>query len=157
MEELTDKMILLKKLIQKDRTRLEYYIRLGRLKKIETEQGFAVLREDVVDALSKKNRGKRTGTPIDLSKPSKINCLYRKIRDMNDLNRRICLSNSLHLKRYIDENDYLRINLKEYIAPQIRVLASKLEMKESEVFGALFDLIYEKYKELEPIGDEENG
>lgn len=145
-DEFTEDMILFKDLKESDKQRLYYYSRTNRLKIYSTPQGKAVKKQDVVD-LGRDDIAKgRKGLPLDLSTPSKINCLYRRIRDMNENNKRACLANYLKLKRYIDEKGFVRINLREYITPQIKILANKLEVKESEIFSAIYDIIYDKYQ-----------
>lgn len=92
-----------------------------------------------------QHHDKKKGYEVDLSGNEKINCLYRLFKNMNKYNKDSVQKDN-RLTRYYNEEGYACINLKEYIKPQLKLLAKKLECKEYEIFQPLYDIIYEKYK-----------
>lgn len=130
-----------------DRTRTDGTIQKAKLQKIKTPKGISVKKDELIKVLESENRGanpSKKGFQIDLSNPSKINCLYRRLTDMNDSNKKCCQRDN-KLPRYVDEENYMCINLKDYIAPQIRLIAKKLECKEYRVFSAIYEILKEMY------------
>ena len=130
-----------------DKKRADGSILKARLERIKTPRGIGVRKKDLLKILESEFRGRnpyKTGFEIDLSKPSKINCLYRRLTDMNKSNRQCCQRDN-KLQRYVDEENYMCINLKDYIEPQIKLIAKKLECKEYKVFSAIYEVLKEMY------------
>lgn len=147
MEETKNKIdfsnyILLKKLKESERVRAYKFIKMGLLTKEKTPQGFAVDKTELAKQVSKTMIGsklERGGFQIDLSSPSRLNCLYKRFADMNAKNKIACQNGKL--PRYVDEKGFLCINLKDYIKPQVELIAKKLECKPIEVYNNMFELI----------------
>lgn len=83
---------------------------------------------------------------IDLSTNARINCLYKRLTGMNTKNKQACQKDN-RLTRYVDECNFTCINIKDYIKPQIKLIAQKLECKENLVFAKLYELIEDIYKQ----------
>lgn len=135
--------ILLKQLTPNERRKAEYYVKIGRLEKEKTEHGMAVDRNKYLSAIEHASISRKIengGYRIDLSTPSKMNCLYRRLADMSKHNRDCCRTDS-GLPRYVDENGYTCINLKDYIRPQVQLIAKKLECRPVEISNAIFEVI----------------
>lgn len=119
----------------------------GKLKKYNTDKGIGFSKSEFIELQKtlKKGRPIKNAYRIDLSVPSKINCLYRHLAEMNKSNKECCQKNN-KLQRYLDENGKVYINIKDYIYPQIKLIAKKLECKQSLVASKISDLIQELYK-----------
>ena len=155
-------LIVLCELTNSEYVRILYYTKLPKdnicyLEKIKTPRGYAVYADALTRVLNTETRGrkKRTrGYRIDLSTPSKINCLYRRIASMNKRNKDYCESGRLDIPKYVAEDDYLYINLLDYCKPQIIQLARKLECKPHKVKACLFDLLHSQYVKERKINKE---
>lgn len=145
----SENILILKMLDKKAYKRVYHYISTGAIEKIKTPQGIGVDAEKLQQLLETENRGTKTkkkGYAIDLSVSSKINCLYRRLATMNKYNKDNCQKDN-RLTRYVDQDNYMCINLKEYLKPQIKLIAKKLEIKEYKVFDAIYDLVHKLYLE----------
>ena len=144
-------LIVLRDLDINDYQKINYYIKNGRIKEVKTPRGKAVSVEDLALAIEtkyeKKQKPKVEGYKIDLSSPSRLNSIYRRLANMNDSNRDICQKDN-KLKRYVDECGFACINLKDYCKPQIKLLAKKLECKESDIVAGIFDVLHKKYLKI---------
>ena len=145
-----DDYILLKELDYNSRKKIEHRLRQKQLNRYITSKGVAINKAEYLKVYERETRGRTpkviNGYQIDLSQPSRMNVLYRRFVDMNKKNQNFCKCDN-RLPRYVDQNGYACINLKDYIRPQIKQLASKLECKEYQVAGALFDLMIKLHKE----------
>lgn len=141
----TEDILILKELSGKEYGRIYNHINKGHLERVFTDKGIGVYKDKLLALLSAdETRGRkadRKAIKIDTSMPSKLNCLYKKLTDMNETNRNCCQRDN-KLPRYVDQNNCVCINLKDYIKPQISLLAKKLECKQQDIFGALFELIH---------------
>lgn len=139
------KLLLLKSLDTVTYERIYYYIKTKQIKSIKTPRGIAVDKAKLANLLIQKptRRIPKGDFSINLSETSKLNSLFRKLIDMNEPNYRNVCKNKI--TKYIDENGDTCINMKDYIKPQVRVLAKKLEVKEYEIIGAIYDLLHKKY------------
>lgn len=132
-----------------NKTRADGSILKARLQRFKTPYGIGVKKSELMKLLESEFRGRRSqkkGYAINLSTPSKMNALYRRLVDMNETNRNCCQRDN-KLPRYVDENGYMCINLKDYIKPQLKLLAKKLECKEHQIFSAIYDLLHIMYLE----------
>lgn len=85
---------------------------------------------------------------IDLTEITKFNALYVRLNDLTDHNRIAVTSQSnKKIPRYIDQDGYTIINIMDYIEPQIKVLANKLNVRYIVVKKLLMELIQDIYKE----------
>lgn len=143
-----DDLIILNDLDSKSYNRIYYYLYKKKLKKIMTPQGIAVDKKRAIEIL-KTQRIKKTEKnvyQIDLSQHSKINSLYRRLCDMNKYNRNMALKDD-RLQRYRTEDGKKAICMTDYLAPQIKILAKKIECPKAKVMGAIFDLLHNLYLE----------
>lgn len=137
----------LKELDSTSYAKVYYYIRNGMIKKYKTEKGFEFsigeyknyITNHITDCTRKK------AYRIDTSTTAKINCLYKRFIDMDKANKELCQRDN-RLTRYIDQNGNTCINIRNYIQPQIKLLAKKLECKEKFVFAKIYELIQELHK-----------
>lgn len=149
------KLILLKELEQKDMLRIRHYTYLAdddprKIQRVKTPKGVAVYKEEVENLFKgdydKRGRNStKMGYAIDLSTPSRMNCLYRRMASMNQRNRQYCEAGTIKCKRYVAQDGWMYINLKDFCKPQIKQLAKKLECKEHEIVACLFDLLHKQY------------
>lgn len=149
-------LIVLRDLDPNSYSRIYYYIKDNRLSTINTPKGIAVNKNELQIVLStphKSGSKELKGYKIDLSTPSRMNCLYKRLASMNEYNKAICQRDN-KLTRYVDENNYVCINLKDYLKPQIKAIAKKLECKEHEITACMFDLLHSLY--LKQKGEIEN-
>ena len=123
------------------------FVKNSKLKKYKTEKGIGFSKSEFLELQKRTRKGRpiKNGYNIDLSTPSKINCLYRHLTKMNKSNKECCQNNN-RLQRYIDENGRACINIKDYVYPQIKLIAKKLECKPSLVASKISDLIQEIYQ-----------
>lgn len=136
-----------KMLTDTEKHKVMYLAKKKELTLYKTQYGRLINTQELIYALSKskiQNVPRSSGYSIDLSTSSKINCLYRRVANMNKQNRDHILKDH-SLTRYVDECGYMCINLKEYLKPQIRLIAKKLEVKESMVVSALYDELHKQY------------
>lgn len=147
-----DELIVLCELDTNTMCKLRYYTKLPitdecHIEKIKTPRGYAVKKVDVEKALNIQRKGRpcrKSGYQIDLSTPSRMNCLYKRIASMNKTNKDYCESKS-KMTKYVAQDGYLYVNIKDMCRPQIKQLAKRLECKEHEIIGCLFDLLHKKY------------
>ena len=141
--------LILKKLSTNEQANIRNRVKKGLLKLYKTQYGVAVRKDELIDVLSSKNKiitPKAQGYEIDLSTNSRINCLYRRVANMNRYNRQIVLKDN-KLTRYVDQDGYMCINLKEYLSQQVKIIAKRLELKEYKIYGALYEYLWKLYKE----------
>lgn len=153
MEENNENILILKTLDSKSYKRVYHYISTGELERIKTPHGVAVDTLKLQKILGTETRGRKpttTGYAIDLTTNSKINCLYRRVATMNKYNKEMCQKDN-RLTRYVNQDGYMCINLKEYLKPQIKLIAKKLEIREYKVFDAIYDLLHKLYLEEKGI------
>ena len=147
-----NELIVLCELDTNNMCKLRYYTTLPitdecHIEKIKTPRGYAVKKADVEKAFSVERRGRpsqKSGYQIDLSTPSRMNCLYKRIASMNKANKDYCESKS-KMTKYVAQDGYLYVNIKDMCRPQIKLLAKRLECKEHEIVSCLFDLLHKKY------------
>lgn len=147
-QENLENYILLKKLGASERTRAYKFINMGVVSKVKTSMGIAVDKTQLEKAIYETTIGKKVekgGFKIDLSVPSRLNCLYKRLADMNKSNKQFCQMDN-RLPRYVDEKGYTCINLKDYLKPQIDLIAKKLECKPIDVYNHIFELIQKTNK-----------
>lgn len=149
-------LVILRDLDPNNYSRVYYYIKEKRLTAIDTPKGIGVDKNELQKVLENPHKGgakELKGYKIDLSTPSRMNCLYKRLASMNKYNKSICQRDN-KLTRYVDENNYVCINLKDYLKPQIKAIAKKLECKEHEITACMFDLLHSLY--LKQKGELEN-
>lgn len=155
-------LIVLCELDYKDRNRIGYYTKLpeddsSHLFKIKTPRGYAVEKTEVERVLNTHRQGNKTtkmGYKIDLSAPSRMNCLYRRIASMSKENREYCEVRP-GITRYVAQDGYQYVNVKDMCKAQIKLLAKRLECKEHEIVASIFDIMHKKY--LEEKGEVEEN
>ena len=127
--------------------RYYYYINSGKCKKIKTPMGVAIDVNEYRQVI-KQNQKALNRPQIDLTEITKFNALYVRLNDLTVHNRIAVTSQSnKKIPRYIDQDGYTIINIMDYIEPQIKVLASKLNVKYVVVKKLLMELIQDIYKE----------
>ena len=122
-------LIILKELNTQTYNRIYQYINKKQISKIKTPRGIAVKKGELEKLTFYERRGRhttQTGYKIDLSTPSRMNCLYRRIASMNKSNKDYCEAKSKMVK-YVAQDGFLYVNIKDFCKPQIKQLAKKLE------------------------------
>lgn len=140
-------LIILKELDTQTYNKIYQYIHKKLINKIITPRGVAINKNELQELTFYERRGRhttQTGYKIDLSTPSRMNCLYKRIASMNKTNKDYCESKS-KLPKYVAQDGYLYVNIKDMCKPQIKQLAKRLECKEHEIVSCLFDLLHKKY------------
>lgn len=141
-------IILLKQCDSKTRKRFTYYIMKGLVDKVKTPNGVGIYKGQIIKVVTdmdRKHGGSKNleGYRIDLSTPSKMNCMYKRLNTFTASN--ISAIKSLDIPRYVDEHNFVCINLKDFLRPQIKMIAKKLQCKEHLVWASLMDLLYSLY------------
>lgn len=124
-----------------------YYINSGKCKKINTPMGIAINVEEFKEVI-RQNQIKLSRTQINLQDLNKFNALYVRLDDMTQHNKiAVCNQSTKKIPRYQDEYGYTVINIMDYVEPQIKMLARKLNVRYSVVKKMVMGLIGEIYKE----------
>lgn len=146
-DENKDEYIILKTLDKTYYYRINHYFRVGRIHKYHTQYGDAVNKKEVLKVVGTRNpKPKGKYYKIDLSTPSRINCMYRRFSNMNTYNQNFIKKDN-RLTRFYDQDGYMCISLKEYLKDPVSKIAKRLELKQHEVYSAIVDLLYNLYKE----------
>lgn len=126
-----------------------YLITSGKCKKIKTPLGIAINIDEAKKALAQSPLKKYRDYPvIDTSENSRFNSLYMRLEDMTEKNKiAVCSKSIKEIPRYQDQDGYTMINIIDYIEPQIKIIANKLNVKRIIVKRLMFELLEKLYKE----------
>lgn len=119
-------------LTEQERKQVLHFAKLGevRLYNALNNGGICVKQSELKTALQNKQYKKTGKIPIgefiDLSVQTRLSCLFKRVATMNTQNKKQC--EKLDIKHYVDHENYLCINLLDYLEPQINVIANKLEI-----------------------------
>lgn len=157
--DLEKNFFIVKKLSPTDKKRLHHYMyHSNKIPQYNSQFGLVIRRIDVENALMHKGKNanlRQLGYGIDFSQKSRLNCIYRRIKDLNNTNSKIVRNSNI--QRYTDELGYTYINLFDYAQQQIKLLARKFECSQYEVRGALYEILRKQYHKTSQLQEKERN
>lgn len=145
----TNDLVLLSTIEERIRKKFYIYIKRGKIEGIKTSKGMAIHEKDInyFNTIHRNDDKVASGFQISLNETSRINALYYKVADMNEQNRKLINNSTVYRKipRYVAEDGYVYINIKDFIKPSLKVVAKRIECPVKEVENCIFALLKKLY------------